>query len=128
MVALPAEECRCGFNFRTGRKPPPLSSLEMEETASRAKFYLIGGAAAFLLIILFVFIFSGSKKDALPPPTGPAGGGGALIQPVTENLPNPLLNPAPTINRTMDVAGQADDRVRQLQELNQQLEDEASKY
>jgi hypothetical protein len=90
-----------------------------DEAPSRRIYYLAGAGALVLILILGWVIFGGRSSEPPQIPEAASSGGGVLIQVPASNIQNPLLNPAKTIQTSKGVADQADDRVRQMELLQQ---------
>jgi hypothetical protein len=115
---MPAQAChKCGFDFRSGRKPEPIPSLE-EET-SRRVYYLIGAAALVVIIVLAFIFLSKPDEPVANAPSAPTaiGSGSPIIQVPPQTESAPLVNPAKTIQTTRSIADQADERVEKMKEL-----------
>ncbi|MDR1486565.1 MAG: hypothetical protein LBT62_01025 [Deltaproteobacteria bacterium] len=124
-VALPAEECgQCRYNFRTGKKPaPPPSESDLAPPSRRP--LIIGAIVGVLVIIVALLIFLGGKDPEPAAATPAASGGGSRLQPLPSVMQSPSLNPAPTINMTLDAAGQVEENQQQVQQLYQELQEDS---
>jgi hypothetical protein len=119
-VFMPTEECFCGYNFRLGRKPEPVSGSRPgpEVAPSHTKLFIIAGAAAVAIVLAFLVFFLSSPGSEPELGPQPVGGGGSPMTVETILTESPVLNPARTINRAQGVADLADKRVEELKEIS----------
>ena len=138
-VTLPAEVCpSCGFNFRTGQKPPQpgqgpggqfrgssqAASLGPDKGSGPSKLVLLAGGAALVIVLALVLFFVAGGDDPEDLPVPAPGGGGGLSAPMTVEeirTQSPTLNPARTINRARGVSDVAEQRNEELKEIGQEL-------
>ncbi|MDR2142688.1 MAG: hypothetical protein LBR11_13075 [Deltaproteobacteria bacterium] len=125
MVSLPAEECPCGFNFRTGQGPAPEPSLESESPGGRlTRLHFILGGAAIVVLALLLLIFLLRSPSPAPTPAPVAAGGGSPLAPPPALSDSPLLRPQVPIGQAQGAAQLANDNVQRLRDTQAEIEAE----
>ncbi|MDR1308951.1 MAG: hypothetical protein LBL95_03485 [Deltaproteobacteria bacterium] len=124
-VFMPATDCpACGFNFRLGRKPvapAAASGMDMEAPGGRNRLVMIAGAAALVLLVAAIaFLVTRPEKPDAPSPSAASG---HVLPPPADDLlvQSPTLHPAVPINRAKGVADQADARVQEMKNIDQEF-------